>query len=289
MNPSKQWTVYSMIAIALFIWQFPFEFVARANQSQAAPREQNSDSAMAELVLNLTGPLKRAHAKKLVVLDLRGSRGQEHPVGKWLSDELSAAIKKEFPKITVIDRSQLAPNGQVPQGLTSSDAIFREEITQARSVGANVFIAGDFAKISQNEVGVSVSIIPMSHLEKTHEMRTQVFPISNVMQDLSKQEPIPGLEYDNGIPVAGGGIAMPVCTHCPPASPEPENGVVQLRVVVTSQGRTGTIEVIASPSPELTASAVRAVRSWRFKPATGFDGKPIAVVVPIQCSFRGFR
>ncbi len=36
----------------------------------------------------------------------------------------------------------------------------------------------------------------------------------------------------------------------------------------------------------LEEKAVEAVKQWRFKPALGPSGKPVAVVVPIEVTFR---
>jgi TonB family protein len=81
---------------------------------------------------------------------------------------------------------------------------------------------------------------------------------------------------------------MPVCTHCPsPLRPGIGLiGVVALEIVVTRDGQPDRIKIIKSPSPELAAAAVKAVQTWHFKPAVGFDGNPIAVITPIQISFR---
>src|SRR5580698_10016455 len=59
-----------------------------------------------------------------------------------------------------------------------------------------------------------------------------------------------------------------------------------LEIVVTSEGRPERIKIIKSPSPDLAHSAVQAVQSWRFKPAIGFDGSPVAVFTPIEVTFR---
>jgi TonB family protein len=136
---------------------------------------------------------------------------------------------------------------------------------------------------------VSLAIVGLAELEKTHEMRTWIVPISKEIMDLS-QEPIPGLELRDGYHLAGsGGITMPICTSCPPPEPTPdqeEGGFVRLELVVTPEGRSGRIKIITSSSPETAARAARAVQKWRFTPALGFDGKPIAVIVPIQIEFH---
>lgn len=45
---------------------------------------------------------------------------------------------------------------------------------------------------------------------------------------------------------------------------------MQLELVVTPDGKTDKIKVVASPSTVLATSAVRAVKGWRFKPSVGF-------------------
>ena len=38
----------------------------------------------------------------------------------------------------------------------------------------------------------------------------------------------------------------------------------------------------------LEEKAVEAVRGWRFKPAIGPNGKPVATLVPVEVTFRLF-
>lgn len=255
------------------------------NNAQSA--HHDTDSAIRELVESIAQPLKKANARKVIVFDLRGPNEQLHPVGKWLADQLSMTIQKDLPKIEAIDRSQLSPNNEIVS--TDVHAIFTTEIRQARSLGADVIITGTFARVS-DQIGVSLSIAKMADLGRTQDVRTGLVPISKEIADLTP-EPIPGLDLKDGIPRAGtGGITMPICTRCPaPEFPRnvDEGGVVLLEIVVTPEGRPERIKIIKSPSPDLAASAVRAVHSWRFKPAVGFDGSPIAVFTPIQLTFHG--
>ncbi len=236
------------------------------------------------IVRSLAEPLKAVKARNVVVLDLRGPDGHLHPVGKWFAEQVSAAIRDEFPKIKTIDRSQLSSNDEIAGTPMDAEAVFQREIHQARLTGADVAITGDFAAVS-DQIGVSLGVIKLADLGKTLYVRAGLIPISKQLTDLTP-EAIPTLELVDGIPRAGkSGIGMPVCTYQPNKS-SGRSGSVSLEIVVTKDGRPERIKVIKSPDPELAAFAVRAVQSWRCKPALGFDGNPIAVVTPIQITFR---
>jgi TonB family protein len=252
------------------------------NQNSSDELEQ----AVRALVRSLEDPLKQAKAKKIVVLDLRDLSGHLHPVGKWIADQLSSAVHSEFPKLQTIDRSRLMPTDEIPGTAMDDDAIFRREVDEARAVGADVMIDGYFASTS-SQIGISLTIVRLSELWKTHDIRSGPIPIVKELIDLSPG-PIPSLVVDGVTPRAGrGGISMPVCVRCPfPPRTAMQRGVVNLELVVTTDGRPESIRVIKSPNAELTAAAIQTVQSWRFKPAAGLDGRPIAVVTPIQLEFR---
>jgi TonB family protein len=260
-------------------------FGIAANAQSAHPA---TDSSITALVEGISQPLKRANTKKVIVFDFRGANEQVHPVGKWLADQVSMTIQKELPKIKAIDRSQLNPKSGIAEASTDPHLIFVAEINEARALGADVFISGTFARVS-DQIGVSVEITKIADRGQTLEVRTGLVPISRAITDLSS-EPIPGLDLKDGIPHAGiGGISMPICTRCPaPETPRnaTKRGVVLLEIVVTPDGRPEKITIIKTPSPELADSAVRTVQSWRFKPAIGFDGSAIAVFTPIEVTFQ---
>jgi TonB family protein len=239
------------------------------------------------LVESIREPLKHANARKVIVFDLRGSNDQVHPVGRWLADQVALTMRNNFPEIAVVDRSLLNPIVVPASNPPAHLAIFEAEVRQARSLGADTMITGSFAKAA-DQLGVSLSVATLSHLEKTQEVRAGPLPISEAILNLAT-EPLPGLELHDGIPQAGtGGISAPVCTNCP--SPDyPRNGrggVVQLEVVVRPDGRTDKIKIIESPDPDLANNTVRAVRKWRFKPAIGFDGVAIAAFAQVQVTFQ---
>ncbi len=90
----------------------------------------------------------------------------------------------------------------------------------------------------------------------------------------------------------GGGIGYPTCVYCPEPQYSEEarkakwQGTVVLQVVITPDGRAANITVVKGPGMGLEEKAVEAVRTWRFKPALGPGGKPVAVLVPVEVTFR---
>ena len=65
-----------------------------------------------------------------------------------------------------------------------------------------------------------------------------------------------------------------------------EQGTVVLRVLVKSDGTAGTVEIKSSSGyPRLDQSAIQAVKTWRFIPATR-DGKPIDELYELDITFK---
>jgi periplasmic protein TonB len=93
-------------------------------------------------------------------------------------------------------------------------------------------------------------------------------------------------------PAGYGGYGRPECLYCPNAQFSDEavqakyQGVVLVNALITPDGRATDIQVVKSLGLGLDENAVAAVRTWRFKPATGPDGKPAAVVQTIEVEFR---
>jgi TonB family protein len=64
-------------------------------------------------------------------------------------------------------------------------------------------------------------------------------------------------------------------------------GAIALWIVVDSQGEVERAAIVRPLGLGLDQSALHAVRSWKFKPATR-DGKPVPVRVMVEVSFRLF-
>ena len=62
-------------------------------------------------------------------------------------------------------------------------------------------------------------------------------------------------------------------------------GAVRFQGVIGTDGRASNLTVTDGLSLGLTEKAIEAVQHWRFKPARGPKGKPVAVIAPIEVYF----
>jgi len=89
-----------------------------------------------------------------------------------------------------------------------------------------------------------------------------------------------------------GGVGYPACMYCP----EPQysedarkakfQGIVVLQVIIQPDGHATNIQVVKGAGLGLDEKAIEAVRTWRFKPAIGPNGTPVATITPIEVNFR---
>jgi len=96
-----------------------------------------------------------------------------------------------------------------------------------------------------------------------------------------------------GIARAGvGGVTSPLCIYCPNPSYSDNaraakvSGTVVLSLVVTADGLAENAQIVKGPGYGLEQRAIETVKKWRFRPATGPDGKPVACVVMVEVAFK---
>ena len=89
-----------------------------------------------------------------------------------------------------------------------------------------------------------------------------------------------------------GGVGYPSCLYCPTpeysedARKAKYQGVVLLQLVVTADGRATEVQVVKGPGLGLEEKAINAVKDWKFKPALGPNGTPVATLLTIEVNFR---
>jgi TonB family protein len=272
--------------LALFVLT---AFLSPRIAAQSQPATPNVDPAISKLAAKIADLLQRANAAKVVVADLNGPERQTHPVGKWLADQLSTSLKSDFPGLDVIARpSQESPtteNEEHSYPLTAS----AKQKEWARKLGASVIIMGSYARISKG-IGVSLTAANLAHSGPPIGQANGLIPISDEINALSV-DPVPSLK--GSIARAGmGGTSVPSCLHCPfpnymdKARAAKYQGTVVLLVTVSAEGRAIHISVVKGPGMGLEEKSVEAVNKRKFKPALDAGGDPVAVVVPIEVSFR---
>jgi len=105
----------------------------------------------------------------------------------------------------------------------------------------------------------------------------------------------PGLEGGSGggVHVVAGGVSAPRAIYKPEPEYSPEarqakyQGSVVVSLIVGPDGMAHNVHVAHSLGMGLDEKAVEAVQKWRFEPAMK-DGRPVAVAVSVQVSFRLF-
>jgi TonB family protein len=65
-------------------------------------------------------------------------------------------------------------------------------------------------------------------------------------------------------------------------------GTVVLTVTVSPSGKVTNVKVLSGLGMGLDEKAIEAVRRWKFEPATK-DGKPVAVQVAVEVTFRLYK
>jgi TonB family protein len=89
-----------------------------------------------------------------------------------------------------------------------------------------------------------------------------------------------------------GGVGVPSCAYCPPPLYPEEarkakfQGTVTLRLIITAEGKPANMSVARGVGMGMEEKALEAVKDWRFNPAIGPNGKPVAVEMLIEVTFR---
>lgn len=88
------------------------------------------------------------------------------------------------------------------------------------------------------------------------------------------------------------GVSTPRCVYCPTplytakARKAKIEGTVQLKAIIGADGQAHGIEIVKALGQGMDERAIATVQTWRFEPAIGPNGEPVAVLVPIEIMFR---
>jgi TonB family protein len=251
---------------------------ARAQTS--AP--QNPGTEMAEA-------LTKAKIRKVAVFDFVGPGDKLNALGRELADKFSATLQSSGPGILVVDRSAIQKI--IDDNRLSPDVIRNTEIAWwlAEKLDVDAMVLGEIA-VSADQLEIDIESIGVRKGNSIHRFSTSA-SLSDTMKALLST-PVQGALAPNTTEVLAAHGTIPVCIHCPSptfsqvAVDKHIEGTVVLFVVIGIDGRADSIEIKKPMSYRLTEKAIEAVQGWTFAPGKTADGKPIAVLTPIELTFK---
>ena len=248
------------------------------------------------------GKLAEGKPTVLVIDFYRGSAGTSSLLGSQLADRFSDSLSDFSGALRVLDRnvlkSFLTREWATLESLQSNGVCLGigREVGATGVITGKVFEESGFIALRIHLVGLGPAgkdddIISDSdenvRLNQTEQLRNMLYQRGH---DYSRgPDQIP---EEPGVLRAGvGGAGTPTCVYCPDPDYSDASramkaqGTVVLSFVVTSGGKVDSIYVVKGAPFGLTSQAIKAVQSWKFRPAQK-DGKPVSVRLPIEFTFH---
>jgi len=265
----------SLVCFIALLACFPFSDKAAAQSSAASP-----DTSLADLSSRLVEPLQKLGVKKVVVWDLRTSAGP-HPKGPWLAEQIAAQLQARLPDV------QFTANPPIFLADLNSHEPKSPPDGSVKTIPSDAAISGTFDLVGK-QLEITLQIDPISKHSPPPSLITGRIPIPEEMRSW--------LVPDSGIQRAGFNpdFNPPHCKDCPPPPYTAEarrakfDGTVVLLVTISERGKVTDAIVKRGVGMGMGEVALATVSRWKFEPATGHDGKPIAVSIPPEISFRMF-
>jgi TonB family protein len=226
---------------------------------------------------------------KIIVTDFFGPKNGVSEYGQAIANELSAELAKADPSLNVLPR-----NGQA---FTFGNSSFSNDFTEsttacmlARSAGAEVVVTGNLKEHSDTvDISLRVWGIPTEQdlvgADKLGEFaaRLSITP----EQKVSLGRTIPQ-NSPNGFRLTAGkktsaDPSIPTCISCLPPMEEGK-AEVNLLISISATGVVTDVELVSTSNQKIGEKVVRAAMKWRFLPARGPDGQPIAAKIPFNIS-----
>jgi TonB family protein len=234
----------------------------------------------------------KAKRKSVIVLDFSGPGEKYTALGQALAENFSMALSKSSDKFSVAARGQI------------SETLAKNDVPQSNlnDIGIAPWVAGELniqavitGKITPvgDRLGIAVESYRLDSGKWINGLKTTP-TISGGMRGLmNKLVEYPTPQLDSNTPAPGqNGHTYHRCIQCTPAEYDPRavehhyEGTVRLSVVIDADGHAHDI-VMLKPLPYgLTAKAIEAVKSWKFKPARDPHGSPAAVRQLIEATFH---
>jgi TonB family protein len=246
--------------------------------------------------------LQKAKKQKVVVIDFPLAGQKVTALGQILANQLTSALTKRMTPNDVVTRAQLSERIGA-MGLSPDDLREREiAFWLSGEAGATVTVFGSLAPREEKFV-LSIELVSIKDSKLLLKTETDLPKNEQIIALLGKPPdwpPPPSVVVacspttDSGQTreaYEAAGATMPSCAYCPQPSytdaarSAKYQGGCKFHVVVDENGRATSISLLDPAGNGLDVQAIKAIRNWRFKPATK-DGKPVPVCVLIEVTFH---
>ncbi len=237
----------------------------------------------------MAAALSQAKLETVIVFDFDGPDEMD-ALGQKLAEDFRVALTKSGKGLQVQDRSDLLElvkkNDLVPANV-------RDAGTEQWLAGQTQLDARISGELSKGIGGLKITVYAHCNVkscDRFYEFDTLI-PLTDNLKALIAEADKEKDEFSS-LPKPGqNGYSTPICLYCPnpqytgEASILGVTGTVTLTITVDADGHAKDIKVKVGLPHGLTQQAIEAVKGWRFKPATGPDGKPAAVRMNVGISF----
>lgn len=241
---------------------------------------------MVALALKTAGAISKAHEKSVIVADFWSPKDKLTKLGQTLADQFSGELAG-LGEFQVQDRIRL--HEAIEQYSLSPLALRDIDIAvwMAKQSGAKAIILGNVEFVDgRYKLTVGIYTVENEKNLGNFGVTMPAGPNWELLFQTPVEETIGTGVHDER------GYSAPKCEYCPnprysgTAFQHRVQGVVVLSVIIGTDGRAHEMVVTKNLGFGLDESAVEALNAWRFKPASGPDGKPAAVHMLMEVNFQ---
>jgi len=236
-------------------------------------------------------------APKVLVLSFYLGNGYVSELGETLAGAFVRRLTAEGG-ITLVAQTEV--RRALAEVISSSEPNLNESalIRIAGQVSAEFLILGELTR-NLKSVRLMLRVVQVPSGRKIHSATVDLVRTSELDAQYLKFVSVDAegrpASASSAARVSGkDGVGYPVCLRCPDPEYTDEarrnnhSGTVVLRAVINEAGRISQLEPVQYEPYGLTERAIEYALRWRFRPAQGPDGKPVAVRVKIEVTFKLF-
>jgi|SRR5580692_3032264 TonB family protein len=240
---------------------------------------------------------------KILVTNFILTTGYASPYGIQAADELALELARQDKAIQVIDRNlfkvqlQQLEEERIPIDILNSENVAR---WLGLKFGATIVLVGTArGLLNSNAVELSARFLNSLDVNKIGPSAEVNLAPSESLPDLSpialpQLSPLPESFQGEQVYRAGvNGVGLPSCDYMPNPNYSDDartfrfSGTILIEGIVRPDGTVRSFRFVRGAPYGLNQATVRALNTWRCKPAT-LEGKPVPVFVPFEVTLRLF-